>query len=139
MQTSTNVSPQDIDDVARAEAEVAARKADLSASLRKAEASSERMVKHLGNELKPALVAGLAVVALTAVAGVTIALVRRRRSSRWLQPERPSALGTAARGAGMFLLRLAARQVATQLMARLDAPPTAANGAARSPVLEPAR
>jgi hypothetical protein len=136
--TSTNVNLQDTDDVARAEAEVAARKADLSASLRQAEKSSERMVKHLGNELKPALVAGLAVVALAAVAGVTIALVRRKRSSTWLQPEPPSALGTAARGAGMFLLRLAARQVATQLMARLDPPSPAANGA-RSPVLEPAR
>jgi hypothetical protein len=138
--TSTNVNPQDIDDVARAEAEVAARKADLSASLRQAEKSSERMVKHLGNELKPALVAGLAVVALAAVAGVTIALVRRKRSSSttWLQPERPSALGTAARGAGMFLLRLAARQMATQLMARLDPPLPAVDGA-RSPLLEPAR
>jgi hypothetical protein len=123
MQSSTDVNPNDTDDVARAEAEVAARKADLSASLRQAEKTSQRMVKHLGNELKPALVASIAVVALATVAGVTIALVRRRRSNTWLQPERPSALGTAARGAGMFLLRLAARQVATQLLARLDATP----------------
>jgi hypothetical protein len=133
METSTNVNPNDIDDVARAEAEVAARKADLSASLRQAEKTSQRVVKNLSNELKPALVAGLAVVAVATVAGVTIALARRKRGNTWLQPERPSALGTAARGAGMFLLRLAVRQMATQLLARLDAAP-AANGA-RSPEL----
>lgn len=123
MQTSTNMNPNDIDDVARAEADVAARKADLSRSLRQAEKSSQRMVKHLSNELKPALVAGLAVAVLATVAGVTIALARRKRSSGWLQPERPSALGAAARGAGMFLLRLAARQVASQIVARLDGAP----------------
>ena len=128
MQTSSNVKPDGSDDVALAEAEVAARKADLSASLRQAEKTSERLVERMGNELKPALVAGLAVVALATVAGVTIALVRRKRSNAWLQPQRPSALGTAARGAGMFLLRLAARQVATQLLTRLDAAtPPAAN------------
>jgi hypothetical protein len=121
MQTSTSSNnPNDTDDVTRAEAEVAARKAELTRSLREAERTSQHMVKRLGNELKPALLAGLAVAALATVAGVTIVMARRRRSG-WLPPERPSALATAARGAGMFLLRLAARQVAAQIVARLDA------------------
>lgn len=108
MQTSTNVkTPDDTAEPAR--------------SLRRAESSSQRMVKGIGHELKPTLLAGLAVVTLATVAGVAIALARRSKRSVWLPPERPSALGTAARGAGIFLLRLAARQVAAQLLARLDA------------------
>lgn len=121
MQTSTNMkNPNDTDDVTRAEAEVATRRAELTRSLRQAEKSSQRMVKRIGHELKPALIAGLAVATLAAVAGVTIALARRNKRSVWLPPERPSALGMAARGAGMFLLRLAVRQVAAQVVARLD-------------------
>jgi hypothetical protein len=136
METSTNVNPNDTD-VARAEAEVAARNADVSDSLG-AEQTSERMVKNPGDELKPALVVGLAVVALATVAGVSIALVRRKRSNAWLQPQRPSALGTAARGAGMFLLRLAARQAATQLLIRLE-PPTPAESQRLSAEPHPAQ
>jgi hypothetical protein len=135
MQTSSSVNPNDVDDAALTDPEVTARNADLS--LPQAENTAQRMVEQIG---QPALVAGLAVVALATVAGVTIALARRRkRNSAWLQPERPSALGTAARGAGMFLLRLAARQVATQLLARLDAAPPAAANEPRSAELYPAQ
>jgi hypothetical protein len=136
MQTSSSLDPN-IDDVSLAGAGVEAGQVDLSASLPHAEKASERIVQHLG---KPAVVAGLAVVALATVAGVTIALARRKRSNAWLQPERPSALGTAARGAGMFLLRLAARQVATQLLTRLDAaPPPAANERRSTDLFYPAQ
>jgi hypothetical protein len=121
MQTSTsNPSSTDIDDVTRAEAEVAARKAQLAHSLRQAEKSGENLVKNLGHELKPVVVAGIAVAALATVVGVTIALARRNRQSRWLPAEQPSPLATAARGAGMMLLRLLARQIAGQVVARLD-------------------
>jgi hypothetical protein len=121
MQTSTsNPSSTDIDDVSRAEAEVAARKAEFAHSLRQAEKSGESLVKNLGHDLKPVVVAGIAVAALATVAGVTIALTRRNRRSRWLPAEQPSALATAARGAGMMLLRLLARQIAGQVVARLD-------------------
>lgn len=117
-----NQSSNDTDDVARAEAEVAVRKAELTQSLRQAEQSGQKLVKRLENELRPALIAGIAVAALATAAGITFALVRRKRNSRWLPPERPSALGTAARGAGMFLLRFAARQIVSQVAARLEGP-----------------
>jgi hypothetical protein len=123
MQNSTsNPSSNDIDDVSRAEAEVAARKAQLAQSLRQAEQSGQKLVKRLGSELKPAVIAGIAVAALATAAGITVALVRRSRSrhSRWLPPERPSPLAGAARAAGMLLLRVVARQVASQIVSRLD-------------------
>jgi hypothetical protein len=121
MQTSTsNPSSTDIDDVSRAEAEVAARKAQLAHSLRQAEQSGQKLVKNLGHELKPVVIAGVAVAALATVAGVTVMLARRSRRSRWLPPPQPSALATAARSAGMLLLRVLARQIAGQVVARLD-------------------
>lgn len=127
MQTSTsNPSSTDIDDVTRAEAEVAARKSQLAHSLRQAEKSGQDLVNNLGHELKPVVIAGIAVAALATVAGVTIALARRSRRSRWLPAEQPSALATAARGAGMMLLRLLARQIAGQVVARLDGSPAPA-------------
>jgi hypothetical protein len=118
-------SSSDIDEVSRAEAEVAVRKAELSRSLREAGQSSEQMVQRLRTELKPAMLAALALAGLAAVAGITIAVARRRRRTRWLPAEQPSTVATAARGAGMFLLRLVARQVTNQLVAKLDAATTA--------------
>lgn len=121
MQSSTNnPSSTDIDDVTRAEAEVAVRKAQLAHSLRQAEESGQKLVQNLGHELKPVVIAGIAVAALAAVAGVGVLLARRSGRSRWLPPQRPSALANAARGAGMFLLRMLARQVAGQIVAKLD-------------------
>ncbi len=134
METSMNTkTPNDTDDVTRAEADVAARKADLTRSLRRVEKSSQRIVKSIGHELKPALIAGLAVATLATVAGVTIALSRRNRRNVWLPPQRPSALATAARGAGMFLLRLAVRRVAAEIVARLDTSPAATQEPAALP------
>jgi hypothetical protein len=122
-------------EISQAEAEVHARKSELARSLRRASDSGEQMVHKLGSELKPALVAGLAVAALSTVAGITLLITRRRRQSRWLPPQPPSVLGTAARGAALFLLRLAARQVASKVIAGLDATrPVAASGAARARV-----
>src|SRR5688572_24065411 len=119
--TTQNPSSSDLDEVTRAEAEVAARKAQLAQSLRQAEHSGQQLVQRLEHQLKPALIAGIAVAALATAAGITVALVRRRRHSGWLPPQQPSALATAAKGVGMFLLRFAARQVVAQVTARLDA------------------
>jgi hypothetical protein len=125
MQISTSRHSPNIDEVTRAEAEVAAQKAKLAHSLRRAEQSGQTLVRRLEHELKPAVVAGIAVAALATAAGITVALVRRSRQShsRWLPADRPSALAVAAKGAGMFLLRVLARQVASQIVARLDASP----------------
>jgi hypothetical protein len=132
MQTSTsNPSSTDIDDLTRAEAEVAAREAHRAHGLVAAEQSSEGWAP----ELKPALIAAVAVATVAAVAGVVM-LTRRSKRSRWLPPERSSAFGTAARGAGMFLLRLVARQVASQILAKVDGATTpAAAGASDLPPL----
>lgn len=119
MQTSSNPSSTDIDDVTRTEAEVAARKAQLAHSLRQGDKSGQK----LGQELRPAIIAGAAVVAIAAVAGVVM-LARRNKRAHWLPPQRSSAFGNAARGAGMLLLRLVARQVASQVIAKLDGAPS---------------
>ena len=125
MQTSSNPTSTDIDDVTRTAAEVAASKAQLAHGLRQAEKGGQELVENLG--LKPAVIAGIAVAAVVTVGGIVL-LARRNRRDQWLRPERPSALGNAARGAGMFLLRLVARQIASQVVAKIDgaAPPAAA-------------
>jgi hypothetical protein len=121
MQISTShPGSNDTNDVSRAEADVAAQKAKLALSLRRAEHSGQTFVRRLQHELKPAVIAGIAVAALATAAGITVALARRNRQSRWLPPDRPSTLAVAAKGAGMILLRILARQVASQVVARLD-------------------
>jgi hypothetical protein len=132
MQTSSNPSSTDIDDMSRAQAEVAASKAQLAHSFRQPDKSGQELVENLG--LKPAIIAGIAVAAVATVGGIVL-LARRNRRAQWLRPERPSALGNAARGAGMFLIRLVARQIASQVVAKIDgaAPPAAATARQTSP------
>jgi hypothetical protein len=138
MQTSTtNPSSTDIDDVTRTEAELAARTARLAQSPRQGEKSGQKTIQNAGHELKPAVIAGIAVAALATVAGVAVAISRRSGRSRWLPPQRPSALGKAARGAGMLLLRMLARQVASQIVARLDGAPATSGAPTASHAAQP--
>jgi hypothetical protein len=123
------LSQSDTEDIARAEAQVAREKAQLTRSLRAVGRSSEHMARRIGSELKPALVAAVAVAGAAAAIGVTVALVRRaKRRDHWFAPEQPSALGNAAKTAGLWALRLLARRVAQELVSRLSEPsaPTAA-------------
>lgn len=80
----------------------------------------EPLAQRLSAELKPALVVGATVAALAIAAGATVMLKRRRRASGWLTPPQPSRLAAVARGAGVLLLRFAARQAAAQLLAKLE-------------------
>lgn len=109
------------DEVAHAEAEVALHKAELARSLRAVGDTSEVMARRLGSELKPAAVAAAVIVGAAAIVGVGIAISRRRRQPQWLRPEPPSAFATAAKAAGLWVLRLAARRAAQEVMTRLAA------------------
>lgn len=118
----------DTEDIARAEAQVAHEKAQLTRSLRAVGRSSEQVARRIGSELKPALAAAVVVAGAAAAVAVTVALVRRaNRREHWFAPERSSALSTAAKTAGLWALRLLARRVAQELVTRLsepDAPPS---------------
>ena len=112
-----------MDEIARAEAEIAREKAELSRNLRAVGRSSEHMARRIGGELKPALGAAVVVAGAAVAVGVTVALVRRgRRRDRWLSPEPPSALSTAAKTVGIWALRLLARRVAQEVVSRLAVP-----------------
>lgn len=126
MPKSTNQPPpitrhDDDDDVSRAEQQVALRKADLKRSLHVAGRSSEQLAARLGMELKPALIAVAAVAGAAVLAGIGVALMRRRPRS-WLPPQEPSALGRAARGLGLLLARTAARRLAEEVARRIATP-----------------
>ncbi|HEY6078182.1 MAG TPA: hypothetical protein VIW29_05230 [Polyangiaceae bacterium] len=124
MPNSTPTRPQDNDDIARAEHQVALRKADLKHSLRAAERSGEQLAVRLGSELKPAFIAAAAVAGAAVLTGIGVALLRRRHGRRaWLPPQQPSAFASAARGLGLFLARIAARRIAEEVTRRLAAPP----------------
>lgn len=112
-----------MDEIARAEAQVAREKAELTRSLRAVGRSSEHMARRIGGELKPALGAAVVVAGAAVAVGVTVALVRRgRRRDRWLGPDQPSALSTAAKTVGLWALRLLARRVAQEVVSRLGEP-----------------
>jgi DNA-binding phage protein len=117
------ISIDDAGEIALAERQVAARKAELSQSLRRVGQSSEHLARKLGAELKPALAVAVAVAGAAAAVAVTVALVQRsRRRHQWLAPQGPSALATAAKTAGMWAVRILARRVAQELVTRLNAP-----------------
>jgi len=116
-------SHSDIEEIALAEANVAREKAELARSLRAVGRSSEHLARRIGSELKPALAAAVVVAGAAAAVGVTVALLRRnRRQNHWFQPERQSALATAAKTAGLWALRLVVRRVAQELVSRLSEP-----------------
>jgi hypothetical protein len=126
-----------MDEIARAEAQVAKEKAELARSLRAVGRSSEKMARRIGDELKPALGAAVLVAGAAVAVGITVALVRRgRRRDRWLGPQQPpSALSTAAKTVGIWALRLLARRVAQEALSRLaaasEASPASAAAASR--------
>jgi hypothetical protein len=81
------------------------------------------MANRLRAELKPALIAAGAVAGIAVLTGVGVAVLRRRRTrSPWLPPEQPSVLAGLARGAGLWLARLAVRRIAEEVAHRLAAP-----------------
>lgn len=111
-----------MDEIARAEAQVAKEKAELARSLRAVGRSSEKMARRMGDELKPVLGAAVLVAGAAVALGVTVALVRRgRRRDRWVAPRPPSALSTAAKTVGVWALRLLVRRVAQEALSRLAA------------------
>jgi len=113
----------DADELAQAEQQVIQSRQKLSRSLHQAGKSSKAMVRRLGQELKPTLATAAAVAGAALVVGVTVALVRRsKRRQGWLAPQQPSALATAAKGAGLWALRYVARRAAQELVTRLREP-----------------
>jgi hypothetical protein len=117
------ITDNEADELARAEQQVAESRARLSLSLREVGKSSENLARRLGNELRPTLAVAGAVAGAAVVVGVAIALVRRgKRRQGWFAPEPPSALGVAAKSAGLWALRFVARRVAQELVSRLAEP-----------------
>src|SRR5512138_1782568 len=92
----------DADELTRAEQQVVRSREKLSRSLHQVGKSGEALGRRLAQQLKPTLAVAVAVAGAALVVGVTVALVRRgKRRHGWLAPERPSALLTAAKGAGL--------------------------------------
>lgn len=126
--------PTDTDEISLAQAQVERHKADLARSLHQAEKTGERLARRIGHEVKPAIVGAVAVAGAAAAIAVTVALARRGRRRPWLAPEQPSALSTAAKAAGLWALRLLARRVAQEVVARLGEPSALAPAAPPRPV-----
>lgn len=120
MNTATN----DADELQIAELAVEESRAELNRSLRRVSESGEQLLKKVRAEIKPGLVIAAAAVGAVVVTGAAVALARRsRRTSHWLAPQRPSTLGVVARSVGIWALRLAARQAALAVVARLEQQP----------------
>ena len=129
MQTVTN----DAEELRRAELAVEESRAELNRSLRRVSQSSERLFNRVRAELKPGVVIGAATVGAIAVTGAAVVLARRsRRTNHWFAPPTQSTLGVVAKSVGLWALRLAARNVALAVVARLEQPEPAAP-AAQSP------
>jgi hypothetical protein len=122
MNPITPATPADKDEIKLAQAEVERHKAELARSLRAAEKSGEHIAQRIGREMKPAVVGAVAVAGAAAAVVLTVALVRRGRRQHWLAAQRPSALATVAKTAGLWALRLLARRVAQEVVSRLSEP-----------------
>lgn len=134
MPASNPINHRDTDEITRAEAQVELHKAELARSLRVAGRSGARMALRLRAELKPALIAAGAVAGIAVLTGVSVAMLRRRHARHhWLQPEQPSALAGLARGAGLWLVRVAVRRLAQEVAHRLAAPEVPPPSVAMSP------
>jgi hypothetical protein len=119
-----SASAKGSDEIARAEAKVQERKAELSRSLRQAANSGNNLMQQVRHELRPALQTALVVAGAVAVVSAATIVVarRRRRAPAWLAPAQPSAFGTLAKSAGVWALRLLAKRVAQELVSRLEEP-----------------
>jgi hypothetical protein len=116
-------SLNETDEIAQAEAQVAEQRAQLTRSLRRASQSGEKLARRLGDELKPAITAGIVLAGAVAVVGVTVVLVKRvgqRRS--WRASSEPTLVGNVAKAAGLWALRLLAKRVAQEVVSRLGEP-----------------
>jgi hypothetical protein len=119
------------DELDRAEQQVAQSRAKLSRSLYQAGKSSEALARRVGQELKPTVIIAAAVVGAALVVGVTVALLRRgKRRDGWFAPAQTSGLALAAKGAGLWALRLVARRAAQELVSRLTEPDLEPSGRA---------
>jgi hypothetical protein len=97
------------------EAQAAGADAEPTGGLRFGSERVSRLVRELNPGLGGAVVLAGAVVAI----GLTAALVRGRRRARWVGPQRPSAVATVAKTAGLWVLRSVVRRVAEEAVARL--------------------
>lgn len=131
MHTATD----EADELLRAELAVEQSRAELNRSLRRVNQSGERLLNRVRAELKPGMVVAAVAVGAIAVTGAVVALARRsRRRNNWFAPEPPSTLGAVAKTVGLWALRLAARNVALAVVARLEQQqPDAAASAALAP------
>lgn len=125
------------DEVARAEAQVKARKTQLSRSLRDVEDSGKHLAQRVRQELQPALHTALLVAGAAAVVGVAVIVATRGRRSHsgWLAPNRPSTLGVLGKTAGLWALRVLARRAAQELVSRLNEPHAGQAPAPAAPTL----
>lgn len=123
-----------IDEIALAEAQVQKRKAELSRSLHEAANSGKNLMEQVKHELKPAMQTAIVVAGAVAVVSAAVIVVerRRRRGASWLAPAQPSALGTFAKTAGLWALRLLAKRIAQELVTRLEEPAPRPAPAARA-------
>ena len=121
----------DADELQRAELAVEESRAELNRSLRRVSQTGEQLLKQVRAEIKPGMAIAAAAVGAVVVTGAAIALVRRSRRSHWFAAQPPSTLGVVAKSVGLWALRLAARNVAAAVVARLEQqqPEAAAPGA----------
>jgi hypothetical protein len=115
------------EEILAAQREVQQRRSELADSLRVASESSTQLVKRVGEQAKPLLIGVAAVASVVAIAAIVVAS-RRRRPLVWIGPppaQRPSAFTTAARTAGIWMLRYAARRALQRAADRTIARPTA--------------
>jgi hypothetical protein len=119
----SSLTSDEADEIARAEQRVAERKAELSRSLRRVGESSEQLARRLTRELRPAVTVAIAVAGAAGATALAVALVRRARARKpWFTPQEPSSLAVAAKTAGLWALRMIARRVAQEMVARLNEP-----------------
>ncbi len=124
------------DELLEAEREVQQRRLALTESLRVAGESGSRLATQVRQLAKPLVVGSCVVLVTAAVVVVAVAVSRskRRGAGGWLAPRRSSLAVSVARGAGLWLLRVAARRVLEQVAARLAAS-SSLQGEASSPLL----
>jgi hypothetical protein len=119
------------DELHRAELAVEQSRAELNRSLRRVSQSGEQLLNRVRAELKPGMVIAAVAVGAVVLTGAAVALARRsRRRGHWFAPAQPSTLGVVAKSVGLWALRLAARNVALALAARLEQQKAAPAGAA---------
>jgi hypothetical protein len=106
-------------DILDAEREVELRKSELNDSPRVAGEGGSRLAHSVGTQAKPVIIGAAVVVGLAAVVGI-VAVSRSRRRVLFQAPRRVSLFSNVARGAGFWLVRMAARRLAEEAASRLS-------------------